>query len=287
MNWNYKMQTVTFLNHKGGVGKTSLSVLVACGLAAKGLRVMLVDSDPQGHASVALGVEKSPNFYDLLVRGKPYGECLTVIPPERYMRNGKSIPSSQAGLKINGEVVDEQPEQQGVLYLLAGNEETAGIDMMKNVSVIRRRFADMNQDVDVIVVDTSPSPTQLHAGIYMATDHIVYVTEAELLAFDGLKSSLTYIEPANQFRFDNGITQINVMGIVVNKYREGTTQHPENLKSMQEMYGDYIWDPIAMRIAWSDVNMLGIPVYNYIDKQATSEAWGLINRVYNNLKVTA
>lgn len=272
------MRIITFLNHKGGVGKTTMAVTVACGLASKGLRVMVVDADGQGSATIALGFEKAPAFYDLIVRGAPYSQCLKQVAPERYMQAGVSLPMSDKPMKING---------QAVLYLLAGNEETSGIDPMKSVSAIRRRLYDLAQDVDVIVIDTSPTPSKLHAGIYLATDDIIYVTETEFLSHDGLVSSLTFLEPANEFRYDNGIAQINVMGIIPNKYRPQTSQHSANLATMKEAYGEYVWSPINLRIAWSDSMMLGIPVYNYDNAEATAEAWGVIDRVYNNVMVKA
>ena len=72
---------ISIASQKGGVGKTTLATHIAAGLAVKGHRVVLVDSDPQGHATVALGLPKEPGLYDLLVRDasfKPSRESLAV-----------------------------------------------------------------------------------------------------------------------------------------------------------------------------------------------------------------
>ena len=62
------MKTITILNEKGGVGKTTLAITVAAGLAARGHRVLLLDSDAQGHATISLRLRKYPGLYDLMVR---------------------------------------------------------------------------------------------------------------------------------------------------------------------------------------------------------------------------
>ena len=70
------MKIVTLLNEKGGVGKTTLATHLAAGLAIRGKRVILVDADPQGHATIAFGLSKEPGFYDLIVRNAPFQKVL-------------------------------------------------------------------------------------------------------------------------------------------------------------------------------------------------------------------
>ena len=78
------MKIITLLNEKGGVGKTTLATHIAAGLAFRGFRVVLVDADPQGHATVALGLPKEPGLYDLLVRDAPFKSVLRFIPAQVY-----------------------------------------------------------------------------------------------------------------------------------------------------------------------------------------------------------
>lgn len=274
------MKIITLLNHKGGVGKTTMAVTVACGLAAKGKRVMLVDADGQGSATIALGFKKSPAFYDLIVRGAMYEQVLQVVPPERYMKAGRALATSDKPMRINGEVADVAPyPTSGFLWVVGGNAETLNIDPMANTTTVRQRLHDLEEDVDVIVIDTSPTPSKLHAGIYLATDYILYVTEVEYLAYDGLLESIRYFNAAQNYRLDYGIAQMAVMGIIPNKYRPQTAQHQANLETLQAKYGTAVWDPIALRIAWSDAAMERIPVYNYTNPDASADAWGVVNRV--------
>ena len=60
---------ITISNRKGGTGKTTTCVTLGHGLALKGKQILPVDVDPQGHVSLALGLEQSPGLFDLLVAG--------------------------------------------------------------------------------------------------------------------------------------------------------------------------------------------------------------------------
>jgi len=183
-------------------------------------------------------------------------------------------------MRINGEAVGDAPSPtSGFLWVVGGNAETLNIDPMANTTTVRQRLHDLEEDVDVIVIDTSPTPSKLHAGIYLATDYILYVTEVEYLAYDGLLESIRYFKAAQNYRLDYGIAQMAVMGIIPNKYRPQTAQHQANLETLQAKYGNAVWDPIPLRIAWSDAAMERIPVYNYTNPDASADAWGVVNRV--------
>ena len=76
-------RVMTVANQKGGVGKTTTTVNVAAALAQAGSTVLVIDLDPQGNASTALGIEhhaEVPSVYDVLVEGKPVGEVVQECP---------------------------------------------------------------------------------------------------------------------------------------------------------------------------------------------------------------
>lgn len=78
-------RTIAFMNQKGGVGKTTSAVNIAAGIAARGRRVLLIDMDPQAHATLHLGhevKEGEPSVYDLLLDTPPSGIPLHTIAKE-------------------------------------------------------------------------------------------------------------------------------------------------------------------------------------------------------------
>ena len=78
-----KTRIITVANQKGGVGKTTTTVNLAAALAQAGLNVLVIDNDPQGNASTALGIEHragTPSVYEVLVEGAPLAEAVQQCP---------------------------------------------------------------------------------------------------------------------------------------------------------------------------------------------------------------
>lgn len=218
------MKIITLLNEKGGVGKTTLATHIATGLAIRGHRVIVADADPQGHATVALGINRTPGLYNLLVREESFRDNLQLVNPSTY-----EVPGQQV---------------KGQLYVVPGNHETRAIPLMTSDGlIVLKRFAELRDYVDVVIFDTSPTPSLLHASIYMATNSIIYPTECEFLSLDGLKMSLQHKDSIQPTREQWGLPNLEVLGIVPMKYRSSTVLHSHNLESLQRHYIDKVWEP--------------------------------------------
>ncbi len=254
------MKIITLLNEKGGVGKTTVACHLAAGLAIKGQRVLLVDADPQGHATVMFGMAKEPGLYDLLVRNAPYQQVLRPISPEVFELSNTPV--------------------TGKLFLLPSNIETRNIaNSINNILAFRDRFLPLEGSFDTVIVDTSPTPSMLHGAIALSTDGIIIPTLCEMLAFDGVRESLLHRDSFVNKKQSLGLGGVALLGIVPTRYKGKTLEHSEMLQQLIDAFGDTVWPPLHDRIIWSEAARAYRPTFSYAPgSRAADDAWSLVNR---------
>ncbi|MAS37350.1 MAG: hypothetical protein CL610_25335 [Anaerolineaceae bacterium] len=255
------MKVITLLNEKGGVGKTTLATHIAAGLAIRGQRVVLIDSDPQGHATVVCGLPKEPGIYNLLVRDAPFNDTMRLVPPEQYQMPNEPL--------------------TGQLFVVPSNIESRNIaNSISDAFAVSDRLEELKEFIDYVVIDTSPTPSLLHGSIYLATDYIIYPTKCEYLSFDGLVESIKHREAAQLNRDKWNLGPIEVMGIVPTMYRNQTIEHSENLKELRQQFGKLVWPPIHQRTIWAEAVTMRQPVFAIAPQtKAAAEALALVDRV--------
>jgi len=260
------MRTITLLNEKGGVGKTTLAIHIAAGLAVHGYRVVLVDADPQANATIGFGLEPHPGLYELLVRKSSFRDVLKVVSPEIYEHPNVST-------------------SKGLLAVVPSNIETRNIaNSIADALTFRRRFEEVKNSADFVIIDTSPTPSLLHGSIFLATDAIIYPTTLEYFSFTGLVNSLAHMDTFRKEKQSMNLGDIVPIGIVPMLFRRQTVGHNENLAALKERYGDLVWDPIIQRIVWSDATLAYRPVWSIEPGgRADQEAWRFINRTLQEL----
>ncbi len=245
------MKTITFLNEKGGVGKTTLTTHLAALMAVSGLRVLLVDMAPQAHATVSFGLKKQGCVYDWLVR-------------ETELKDVIRQPPDMSALAIPGQPV------KGQLYILPGNAETVGIPAQVDMYALQTalQFVAKTGQIDLVLMDTDPATSSLVSLVYMASDAIVIPTQADSLSIDGL---VTTVQRVQNFPHK----EIRIMGIATNFYDDRTLLHRKNYTDLVragQSRNWSIWTPIKMRTAFREASNLRRMVYTLDTNSATAAA---------------
>jgi chromosome partitioning protein len=193
------MLSLIFTNEKGGVAKTTTAIHVAAGLAIRGQKVLVIDADPQGHATISLGREKGPQFHDLIIRQMGWTESMQKVEPEIYEGPNNS--------------------SRGALYVVPSNIETRAIAGETDDSfAIKDRLTQLEGIIDTVVIDTSPTPSQLHGMLYLASDAVLYPTVCESLAFDGMLEAIKHRQQSGQTRARYGMKPLEIIGIIPTLY---------------------------------------------------------------------
>ena len=237
------MKVITIGNEKGGVGKTTTAVNLSSWLAARGRRVLLIDIDAQGNATRGLDQQKSAGIYDLLARRMAWQSILIPIPREVFTMKGKET-------------------HAGELFLVPSNVETRNIaETISDVFRLKKRLNEVRTIFDVVIIDTSPTPSLLDSMVYMATDYVIYPTKCEEWSLEGLDDTIEHVVEASEVQQKQVGGEIQHMMILPTMFRGNTVGHTYALEKLQERYGDLVFEPIHERTAWVDAAFLKEPIY--------------------------
>jgi chromosome partitioning protein len=257
------MKVITLTNEKGGVGKTTLALHIAAGLALMNKRVLLLDSDPQGHCANQLKVKEFGGLYRLLVQDEEWNKVLR--EPEFAQWGGPF-----------GAV--------GRLLLLPSNLETRAIPlMMSNPLALRERLAELESIIDVVVIDTAPTPSLLQTVIYSASDFILFPTQCELLSLDGLAKSTLHITQQNAARASYGLDEpVRLLGVVPTMFTN-TAAHAHGIDLLEKHFGAAnVWKPFTQRTVWREAGFQQKTLYSYAPThEVTMEVAEMVKKVAN------
>jgi chromosome partitioning protein len=212
---------MTVANQKGGVGKTTSAVNLGVALALHGLKVLVVDLDPQGNASTGLGVEHSsgtPSVYEVLVEGASLEE--TAVPVEQAP-NLWCVPAT----------ID-----------LAGAEIEL-VSVVARENRLRTAIAAYRNDVDYILVDCPPSLGLLTINALVAADEVLIPIQCEYYALEGLGQLLQNIELIRAHL--NGGLQVST--ILLTMYDGRTKLADQVAHEVRNHFGELVLDVVIPR----------------------------------------
>ena len=173
-------RVLTVSNQKGGVGKTTTTVNIAAALASSGLNVLVIDIDPQGNASTALGVPHHADvesIYDVLIDDVPLGRVVTACPDvENLLCAPATIHLAGAEIELVSLVAREQRLRRAI-----------------DVYTAERALNDESR-LDYILIDCPPSLGLLTVNAFVAAKEVLIPIQCEYYALEGLSQLLNNIE---------------------------------------------------------------------------------------------
>lgn len=165
-------RVVTVSNQKGGVGKTTTTVNLASALASVGARVLVIDLDPQGNASTALGVPHTadiPSIYDVLIDEFPLADIVQVSPESpRLLCAPSTIHLAGAEIELVSQVAREHRLRTALDDYITGLDER----------------------LDFVLIDCPPSLGLLTINAFTAAKELLIPIQCEYYALEGLSQLL-------------------------------------------------------------------------------------------------
>jgi len=230
-------RTLAIANQKGGVGKTTTSINLAASLAASKKRVLLIDMDPQGNATMGSGVDKYEvefSAYDVLIDNKPASECIQSMDSI-----GVDI------LPANGDVTAAEIEL---------------LEMDNRESRLRDALEPLQDKYDYILVDCPPSLNMLTLNSLVAANGVIIPMQCEYYALEGLAALTETIESVRA-SVNPGL---QIEGLLRTMFDPRNNLANDVSDQLLEHFGDRVYRTIVPRnVRLAEAPSHGLPVIHY------------------------
>ncbi|QNU66126.1 ParA family protein [Ruminiclostridium herbifermentans] len=248
-----RLKKFAVLNNKGGIGKSTIAVHVAHGLAIKGKKVLLIDMDGQNDASLFLGFtseDYKKSFYNIAVENERVSlfECII-----HARENLDLLPSRRIDL-INLELYKEHNISSYLFNKLKEVESSA---------------------YDYVIIDCGPQRSRINDAALYYVDKIIVPVQVEAASVRAIGNIYEYLS-------DLGLDSTMISLVVPNMYDERTSDSKENLEFVKEFFSgsDVLTEPIYRRVKITETGKLGRTVYES-DREAARQFDHIVERLVN------
>ncbi len=240
---------IAVFNHKGGTGKTTTSVSVAAGLAARGAKVLLVDTDAQGNVGVSLDLKASSTLYHVLVMGMPAAQAAVNVRPN--------------------------------LDILVSNETLAAAELylagrQNRDRILANRLSSAVDSYDIIVLDCSPSLSLMNQNALVFADGILVPVACDFLSLVGVRQVIKTVKNVNQLLHH----PVQIFGVLPTFYDARARICRDAVETLREHFGDRCLEPVRQTTKVKEAPAQGKTIFEYApESNAADDYQKVVDRI--------